>query len=191
VVILVGMAHSERTDDEALSADSRRPAPRRWLILAAVVVPVVLGGLATVVLYATHPAPPPPPASPTPVTVSGIDITTHDGATIIIKPGTTNPIRVALGSVVEIVLQTGPGQMVMSEVPGIFVPLPNPPCDPALRDVCGLPGTQAWTFSAAHQGVTYLKISFGRHCSATTGDCDSIHTVLLKPFSVYSRPQAQ
>jgi hypothetical protein len=190
VVLLVGMAHTERSDDEALSADSERPTSRRWLIVAAAVVPVVLGGLATVVLYATHPAPPPLPPVPTPVPAP-IDVTTHDGATIIIQPGTTNQIRVALGSVVEIVLQTGPGQTVMSEVPGVFVPTPNPPCNPELKDICGLPGTQAWTFTAAHAGVAYLKISFGRHCSLITGACDSIHTVLLKPFAVYSRPQAQ
>ncbi len=182
------MAYSERTDDEALSADSQRPASRRWLIATAAVVPVVLGGLATVVLYATHPSPPPPPPVATPAGPPS-DVTIHDGGTIIIQPGNTNQVRVALGAVVEIVLQTGPGQMVMSEEPGIFRPIPNPPCDDAT--VCGRPGTEAWTFSAAHQGVTYLKISFGRHCSATTGDCDSIHTVLLKPFSVYSRPQAQ
>jgi hypothetical protein len=79
--------------------------------------------------------------------------------------------------------------MVMSEVPGILIPIPNPPCHDIA--ICGLPGTQAWTFSAVHAGVTYLKISFGRHCSLITGACDSIHTVLLKPFSVFSRPQAQ
>jgi hypothetical protein len=190
VVLLVGMAHTERADDETLNAEPRRSALRRWMIAAIVMVPVTLGSLATVVLYATHPAPPPSPPVPTPAPAA-IDVTTHDGATIIIQPGTTNQIRVALGSVVEIVLQTGPGQMVMSEAPGVFVPTPNPPCNPDLKDICGLPGTQAWTFTAAHAGVTYLKISFGRHCSATTGDCDSIHTVLLKPFSVYSRPQAQ
>jgi hypothetical protein len=183
------MAHTERADDEALSAGSRPPALRRWLVVAAaVLVPVTLGGLATVVLYATHPAPPPSPPIPTPA-LPPSDVTIHDGGTIIIEPGTTNQVRVALGAVVEIVLQTGPGQMVMSEVPGIFLAIPNPPCH--VSTVCGLPGTEAWTFSAVRQGVTYLKISFGRHCSATTGDCDSIHTVLLKPFSVYSRPQAQ
>ena len=183
------MAHTERADDAALSAESRRPALRRWLVVAiAVLVPVTLGTLATIVLYATHPAPPPSPPVPTPA-LPPSDVTTHDGGTIIIEPGTTSQVRVALGAVVEIVLQTGPGQMVMSEVPGIFLAIPNPPCH--VVSVCGLPGTEAWTFSAVHAGVTYLKISFGRHCSATTGDCDSIHTVLLKPFSVYSRPQAQ
>jgi predicted secreted protein len=183
------MAHTERADDAALNAESRPHALRRWLIVgAAVLVPIVLGALATVALYATRPAPPPSP----PVATPGLppsDTTINEGGTVIIEPGTTNQVRVALGEVVEIVLQSGPGQMVMSEVPGIFIAIPNPPCH--IATVCGLPGTEAWTFSAVHAGVTYLKISFGRHCSATTGDCDSIHTVLLKPFSVYSRPQAQ
>lgn len=189
MVLLVGMAHTERADDPALSAESRRPASRRWLVVAtAVLVPITLGALATVVLYATHPAPPASPPVATPA-LPPSDVTINDGGTIIIEPGTTNQVRVALGAVVEIILQTGPGQMVMSEVPGIFLAIPNPPCH--VPAICGLAGTEAWTFSAAHQGVTYLKISFGRHCSATTGDCDSVHTVLLKPFAVYSRPQAQ
>jgi hypothetical protein len=189
VVLLVGMAHPERTDDEALSAESQRPTSWRRLIVGLVVlIPITLGVVATVVLYATHPAPPPLPPVATPA-LPPSDVTINDGGTILIEPGTTNQVRVALGAVVEIVLQTGPGQMVMSEVPGIFIPIPNPPCH--IVSVCGGAGTQVWTFSAEHAGVTYLKISFGRHCSATTGDCDSIHTVLLKPFAVYSRPQAQ
>jgi hypothetical protein len=181
------MAYTERADDEALSA---APRPRRWLVVAAaVIIPVLLGALATVVLYASRPAPPPlPPLASPPLPAS--DVTIKDGGTIIIEPGTTNQISVALGAVVEIVLHTGPGQMVMSEVPGIFIPIPTPRCD--VPAVCGLePGMKAWTFSAVHAGVTYLKISFGRHCSPITGDCDSIHTVLLKPFAVSARPQAQ
>lgn len=189
MVLLVGVADTERTDDEALSAESQRPAARRRLLVGLVVmIPFVIGAFATVVLYATHPAPPPSPPAPTPA-LPPSDVTIKDGNTILIKPGTTNQVKVALGAVVEIVLQTGPGQMVMSEVPGIFIPVPNPPCH--IVSVCGLPGTQVWTFSAEHAGVTYLKISFGRHCSLTTGACDSIHMVLLKPFAVFSRPQAQ
>ncbi len=188
MVLLVSMARPERADDGALSAETPA-APRRWLVVAtAVLVPVLLGAVATVALYATHPAPPPPPPVATPAPPPS-DVTIKDGGTIIIKPGTTDQVRVALGALVEIVLQTGPGQMVMSEVPGIFIPVTNPPCH--APTICGLPGTQAWSFSAAHAGVTYLKISFGRHCSLITGACDSIHMVLFKPFSVYARPQAQ
>lgn len=181
------MAHTKRADDEALNAEPR-PAPRRWLVVAtAVLVPVMLGALATVVLYATHPAPPPLPPLATPAFPPS-DVTIKDGGTIIIEPGTTNQVTVALGDVVEIIVETGPGHTVMSEVPGILIPILTPPCD--VPTVCGLPGTKAWTFRAVRAGVTYLKISFGRRCSAITG-CDSIHTVLLKPFSVYALPQAQ
>lgn len=113
MVILVSMARTERTDDQALSAEAR-PAARRWLVVSmAVMIPVVLGAIATVALYATHPAPPPSPPAATPA-LPPSDVTIRDGGTIIIKPGSTNQVRVALGALVEIVLQTGPGQMVMS-----------------------------------------------------------------------------
>ena len=187
MVLLVGMARTERSDDQALSAEPR-PTPRRWLVVAAaVLLPVTLGALATVVLYATHPAPPPLPPLATPAFAPS-DVTVTDGGTIIIEPGTTNQVTVALGTVVEIIVLTGPGHTVMSEVPGILVPMLSPPCD--VPTVCGLPGTKTWTFRAVHAGVTYLKISFGRRCTAITG-CDSIHTVLLKPVSVYAQPQAR
>ena len=110
MVLLVGMARAERADDEALSA-APRPTPRSWLVAAAaVLVPVTLGALATVVLYATHPAPPPLPPPATPA-LAPSDDTINDGGTIIIEPGTTNQVTVVLGAVVEIVLQTGPVQL--------------------------------------------------------------------------------
>ena len=108
------------------------------------------------------------------------------------QPGNHEPDRrFRSGQEVEIVLQTGPGQTVVSDDAG----------DPHARDTessmpdrhavrCPRHGRRGPSTRRMH-GVGYLKISFGRHCSPTTGACDSIHIVLLKPFAVYSRPQAQ
>ncbi|MGA7988160.1 MAG: hypothetical protein WCB51_07160 [Candidatus Dormiibacterota bacterium] len=173
-----------------MSADGRPSARRRLFVVSAyVLIPITLGAVATVILYATRPAP--PPAAPISTAVpAASDTEITDGSILILQPETTNQVKIPLGQEFEIVLQTGPGQAVVSDTPGILVPVtPNPPCH--IFSLCGTPGTDAWTFHAAQKGVGYLKISFGRHCSLTTGACDSIHIVLLKPFAVYGRPQAQ
>ena len=54
MVVVLGMARTPRSD-EALSARVRPIAARRWLlVVVAVLAPIVLGALATVVLYATR-----------------------------------------------------------------------------------------------------------------------------------------
>jgi hypothetical protein len=191
VVVLVGMADTARHDDSPLSADA--PLPMRWVVIgAAVLIPVIVGALATVVLYATRPTPRPAPAAPTtvPVAAALADTQIADGKLLVIEPATTNRIDVPLGQVVEIVLQAGPGQTVVSNTPAILTPLtPIPPC--RIVWLCGAPGAVSWAFEAAHAGVAYLTISFGRHCSPTSGLCDNLRFVLLKPFGVYPRSQAQ
>jgi hypothetical protein len=169
-----------------MSDEASVPAKRRWLLVG--LVPVTLGALATILLYATHAAPPVPPATSAAPAASDTQVT--DGNLLILQPETTKQVKIPLGQEFEIILQTGPGQTVTSDTPDILVPVtPNPPCH--IFSLCGIPGAEVWTFHAARAGVGFLKISFGRHCSPTTGDCDSIHTVLVKPFAVYSRPQAQ
>jgi hypothetical protein len=192
VVVLVGMADSARRDDSPLSIETRPPIAR-WLVIgAAVLIPVTVGALATLVLYATRPTPDAAPTISTtvPVAAAIADTTIADGKLLVIQPATTNRIDVPVGQVVEIVLQAGPGQKVVSNTPAILRPVtPNPPCQ--IVTLCEAPGAASWTFEAAHAGVTYLTISFGRHCSPTTGLCDNLHFVLLKPFGVYARSQAQ
>ncbi len=173
-----------------MSVDGQPSARRRWFVVGAyVLIPITLGALATVVLYATR-APAPREAPTTTAAAAASDTEITDGDILILQPATTNQVKIPLGQEFEIVLQTGPGQTVISDTPTILVPVAtNPPCH--IFTICGIEGSQMWTFDAAHKGVGYLKISFGRHCSATTGACDSIHTVLLKPVAVYSRPEAQ
>jgi hypothetical protein len=191
VVVLVGMADTTRRDDSPLSIDT--PAALRWLVIgAAVLIPVTIGTLATVVLYATRPTAPAAPAIPTtlPVAAAISDTTIPDGKLLVVEPATTNRIDVPVGQVVEIVLQAGPGQTVVSNTPAILTPVtPNPSCQ--IVTLCEAPGAASWTFEAAHTGVAYLTISFGRHCSPTTGLCDNLRFVLLKPFGVYPRSQSQ
>jgi hypothetical protein len=177
-----------------MSLDGPPAARRRWFVIgASVLVPITLGALATVIVYATRPQAPAPagpfaPISADPPAASDTEIT--DGSILILQPATTNQVKIPLGQELDIVLQTGPGQTVISDTPDILVPVtPNAPC--YIATICDVAGSRTWTFHAVQQGVGYLKISFGRHCSAITGDCDSIHIVLLKPFAIYARPQVQ
>jgi hypothetical protein len=194
VVVLVGMADTTRRDDAPLSVETRPPVAR-WLVVgAAVLVPVTVGALATVALYATRPTAHTAPSFPilVPAAAAVADTTIADGKLLVVQPATTNRIDVPVGQVIEIVVEAGPGQKVVSNAPGILVPVaPNPPCQ--IVTLCDAPGAGSWTFDAAHVGVAYLTISFGRHCSPTTGLCDNLHFVLLKPFGVYppTPPQAQ
>jgi hypothetical protein len=186
------MAVTTRRDDPPLSVETGPPAAR-WLVVgAAVLVPFTVGALATMVLYATRPiayaAPAIPPVGPVAAAIS--DTTIADGDLLVIQPATTNRIDVPVGQVVEIVVEAGPGQRVVSNTPAILMPVtPNPPCQ--IVTLCDAPGAASWTFEAAHVGTAYLIISFGRHCSPTTGLCDNLHFVLLKPFGVYPRTQPQ
>ena len=191
MVVLVGMADTARRDDSPLSIDTA--VPLRWVVIgASVLIPVIAGALATVVLYATRPTPRAAAAAPTtvPVAAAVADTTIIDGNLLVIEPATTNRIDVPVGQVVEIVLEAGPGQTVVSNTPAILTPMtPNPPCQ--IVWLCEAPGAASWAFEAAHTGVAYLTISFGRHCSPTSGLCDNLHFVLLKPFSVYPRSPTQ
>jgi hypothetical protein len=192
VVVLVGMADTTRRDDPPLSIETRPPVAR-WLVIgAAVLMPVTVGALATVVLYATRPISPAAPTAPTtvPAAAAIADTTIADGKVLVIQPATTNRIDIPVGQLVEIVLQAGPGQRVVSNTPSILMQVtPNPPCQ--IVTLCEAPGAASWTFEAAHAGVAYLTISYGRHCSPTSGLCDNLRFVLLKPFGVYPRSQAQ
>lgn len=173
-----------------MSVDGGLPATRRWFVIGAyVLIPITLGALATVIVYASWPPVPAAPPIPTAVPAAS-DTEINDGSILILQPATTNQVKIPVGQEFEIVLQTGPGQAVVSETPDILVPVtPTPACD--IARLCGVAGSAMWAFTAAHGGVGYLQISFGRHCSPVTGACDSIHTVLLKPFAVFTRPQAQ
>ncbi len=179
----LGMAQSSR-DDETLTAGRRPNATRRWvLVLAAVLTPMALGALATVVLYATRAN---PVAAPT-KSVAASDVKGLDGSVLVLQPRTTAPVRIPLGIAVEVVLQPGLGEAVASENPAILVATATPTCH--LSSLCAMPGAQRWTFRAIHAGVAYLKISFGVHVCRADGLC-TIIALVLKPIAVYSRPQA-
>jgi hypothetical protein len=177
------MAQPSR-DDEALTAGRRPIATRRWvLILAAVLTPIALGALATVVLYATRAN---PVAAPT-ESAAGSDVKGFDGPVLVLQLRSTAPVRLPVGLAVEVVLQPGLGEAVVSENPAILVATANPTCH--LSSLCGMPGAQRWTFRAIHAGVAYLKISFGFHVCRPDAEC-TITALVLKPIAVYSRPQA-
>lgn len=182
MVNVVVMARASR-NDEALSPAAGAVATRRWLlVVAAVLAPIALGALITVVLYATRAQ----PVVARPASEQAGDIEQHDGSLLILQPKTTEQVRVPLGTSVEIVLLPGLGETVESANPDILTATANPPCH--IKATCGFPGAQAWTFRAIHAGVGYLKIIFGFRVCQQDG-CTTTPYV-FKPIAVYARPQA-
>jgi hypothetical protein len=184
VVILVGMANASR-GDEAVGAGRKPVVTRQWLLVsAAVLAPITLGALATVVLYVTRPQPVVPRAA----AVEAVsDVQGRDGSVLVLQPKTTEQVRLPLGSSVEVVLLPGLGETVESANISILTATANPPCH--LRAICGFPGAQLWTFRAIHAGVGYLKIIFGFRVCQEDGAC-TITPYVFKPIAVYARPQA-
>ncbi len=180
---MVVMARAPR-NDEALTADGSGVATRRWLlVVAAVLAPMVIGALVTVGLYATRAQ----PVIATPASTAASDSIGRDGSVIVVQPRTTEPVRVPLGSAIEIVLLPGLGEAVNSTNAGILTATANPPCH--LTTICGFPGARAFTFQAIGAGVGYLKIIFGFKVCQENGGCTTTPYV-FKPIAVYSRPQA-
>jgi hypothetical protein len=184
VVNVVSMAHTSRSD-EALSADGAAIAKRRWLLVgAALLAPIAIGAVITVVLYVTRAQ---PVVTQAPAAVATTDIKGHDGAVLVIQPKTTEQVRIPLGTAVEVVLLPGVGETVESANPDILTATANPPCH--LTAICGFSGAHVWTFRAIHAGVGYLKIIFGFRVCQEDGAC-TITPYVFKPIAVYSRPQA-
>jgi hypothetical protein len=184
VVNVVGMARTPRNDQE-LSAGSGGVARRRWLLVAAaMLIPILLGALITVVLYATRPK----PAVVRSLAVAAVsDIEGRDGETLVLQPKTTGQVRVPLGTSVEVVLLPGVGETVESANLDILMATANPPCH--LTEICGFPGAEIWTFRTIHAGVGYLKIIFGFRVCQESGAC-TVTPYVFKPIAVYSRPQS-
>jgi hypothetical protein len=177
------MASAPRSD-EALSAGANPLAARRWLLVAvAVLVPIALGALATVFLYAARPK----PVVTRPTVVAEPDVKGLDGSVLVLQPKTTTQVKIALGSTIEIVLASYPGETVVSQDPLTLSPVPNPPCDRTA--LCGFPGAQRYTFQAIEGGVGYLEIVFGFHVCYTNDECTTTPYV-YKPIAVYTRPQS-
>lgn len=177
------MASTPRSD-EALSARVKPIAARRWLlVVVAVLAPIVVGALATVVLYTTRAKP--VVVRPEPVHAS--DVKGLDGSVLVLQPETTAQVKIALGSTIEIVLQSYIGETVVSQDPLTLSPIPNPPC--GLPALCGFPGAQRYSFQAIQGGVGYLEIVFGIHNCFTNGECTTTPYV-YKPIAVYTRPQS-
>ena len=110
MVNLVVMARASR-NDEALSPAAGPVATRRWLLVAAAVLgPIVLGALITVVLYATRAQPVVARAGPG----GGLRRAATRRFVLVIQPRTTGQVRVPLGTSVEVVLLPGVGESIES-----------------------------------------------------------------------------
>ena len=185
MVNVVSMANTSRIDDETLTAETRPIATRRWLfVLAAVLTPLVLGALATVVLYATRAQPVIAPSTG----AQAADIKGLDGSVLVLQPETAAQVQVPLGTIVEVVLQPGLGEQVVSDDSAILVATPTPACH--TPKLCAFPGAHAWTFKAIQGGVAYLRIAFGIHVCRANGVFCTVTPLVLKPIAVFTRPQA-
>ncbi len=184
------MAYTERSDDAALSVEHAVSRARRMrLVLAVVLVPVTIGAVATIALYATRANPPAPKASES----SATDTVIRDGSLLIIQPRNTDRVRIPVGQMIEIVLQSGFGQMVSAADPAILISTPTPPCH--IFTLCGIPGVQTWAFRAVAPGNTDLKITFGQGvaiaCRADAAVCVTLPPTgvpLIKPVTVSGAP---
>jgi hypothetical protein len=181
------MAYTERSDDDpALSVEQALSRARRWRLVGAVVlVPVVIGAVATVALYATRANPPAPNASES----RASDTVVRDGSVLIIQPRSTEQVKIPVGQVIEIVIQSGSGQAASSVNPAILVSIPVPPCH--VFTLCGIPGVQTFAFRAVAPGTTDLKITFGvdaiAACRPSSAACFSnppVGAPLIKPVTV-------
>ena len=184
------MAQPERGGATSLNPDPRPSLARRWLLVCAVVlVPVTLGAVATLALYATRANPPAPKATES----RASDELVHDGSILIIQPRTTARVAIPVGQVIEIVLQTGAGQAVSANNPAILAAIATPPCH--IFTLCGIPGVQTWAFRAAEPGTTALTITFGvsiaTACKPTNGACLTMPpggSTMIKPVTVSASP---
>jgi hypothetical protein len=177
------MASAPRSD-EALSAGANPIAARRWLLVAsAVLAPIMIGALATIVVYGARAK----PVVDRPTLVAASDTKGLDGSVLVLQPRTSAQVKIALGSTIEIVLQSSPGETVVAQQPLILAPVPNPPC--GLPALCGFPGVQRYSFQAMAGGVGYLEIVYGIHVCLTNGECTTTPYV-YKPIAIYTRPQS-
>jgi hypothetical protein len=171
------MAHGERGRGDTQSAPPEPLPSRRWrLVGAAVLIPIALGALATVVLYASHPH----PAAVRTSTVPDTEVV--HGSVFIMQPHTSDLVKIPLGGVLEIVLPFGLGQDVVSQDPTVLVATPNPPCYAAR--LCGLATAHIWSFQATHTGLARLKITLGVDVCGPV--LCTVTPVVLKPISVSS-----
>jgi hypothetical protein len=178
------MARTSR-NDPTLTAESRPSSRLRWLLItAAVLVPIALGALITVVLYVTRPQ---PVLIRAPVVAAVADLQGRDGSVLVIQPRTTGQVRVPLGTSVEVVLLPGLGEAIDSANAGILVQTTNPPCH--LKALCGFPGAEVWTFRTLHAGVGYLRIIFGFRTCDQDGAC-TVTPYVFKPIVVYAAPRS-
>jgi hypothetical protein len=176
---MVVMARTPR-NNQALSTGDRPVASRRWLlVIVAVLTPITLGAVISIVVYATRPQPVLPDRAPV---VATSDIKARDGSVLVLRPNTAEQVRVALGTNVEVVLLPGYGEDIESSDTGILIATANPPCH--LKAICGFPGAHAWTFRTIHTGVGYLRIIFGFRVCNEDGAC-TITPYVLKPIAVY------
>jgi len=158
------MADTGQIIEEELTGGQPLAGRLRRLVLTSIVgIPIVIGVLVSVALYATRATPAVPPARAPLPSPSATDTLVRDGQLLLLEPATLAPVAMLAGQKIEIVLNTGVGQTVSTLDPSGLEAVANPACH--LTPICGVTGAGSWTFLALRPGTTQLHVIFG------TGNC--------------------
>jgi hypothetical protein len=169
------MADAWRTIEREL--DDTKPVARqrgRLVIAGVVAIPIAIGVLVSIVLYATRVTPPVPGPLPSP---SVADTFALNGQVLLLEPATSAPVSMVAGQEIEVVLRTGVGQKVSALEPSVLQSVANPRC--LLMPICGVTGAGLWTFLARSPGITHLHVIFGTGSCPQRASCPLVLQLLI------------
>lgn len=160
---------------QATSSVPRRPARRRWLVLA-VLLPLLVAIPATLAVWSgqDHSVQPAPAAPQMPLFDRAENATIFyviDGA----------PLTVPTASVLEYLVETAPGQSAASSRSDVLRAIAPPPCH--VPPLCQLQQVNEFAFQARAPGTTVLTFHLGL-CQGCGGD-----RVVRKTVQVVLLPQ--
>ncbi len=175
---------------ENRAALTQGPPHRLALAALAVVVPLLVGGMATLVQWPGRVVPSVetdalPSAGVVTATAAPVQATLlRDGSSLIPWPLTSAPIHLAPGDDLEIVLYQLPGESVQSLDHAVLAPMRPPACH--LAEVCGLGNVSRWAFHARSRGFSRIQIDYGLRCRPLL--CGNAPTSILVTVTTPSGP---
>lgn len=164
------------------SPPAHRGPGRRWLVVAAVAVPLAIAIPATLLTWSgqDHTVQPAATAPPVPLfdrTANATIFYVLDGA----------PVTTPTASVLEFLMEAAPGQTASSSATAVLQPIAPPECH--VPPLCALQQVTEFAFQARRPGTAVLTF----HLGACSGDCSrqvvrkTVHVVLL-PQVARGRP---
>ena len=169
------MVDAWRTVEQELGGARPGARQRRRLAITGIVaIPIAIGALVSIALYATRVTPPVPGPLPSP---SVADTFALNGQVLLLEPATSAPVSMVEGHELEIVLRTGVGQKVSALEPSVLESVANPQC--LVMSICGATDAGLWTFLARSPGVTHLHVIFGTGSCPQRASCPLVLQLLI------------